>query len=46
MSNETLHHLNTQTLTGNTDQRGSAWHYGAEHQGDESNHLSRSNPHR
>jgi phage/plasmid-like protein (TIGR03299 family) len=39
MSKETLEHLNTHTLIGNTDQRGTAWHYRAEHQGDESNHY-------
>jgi phage/plasmid-like protein (TIGR03299 family) len=39
MSRETLHDLNTNTLIGNTDQRGSAWHYRAEHQGDRSNHY-------
>jgi hypothetical protein len=30
MSNETLHHLNTNTLIGNTNARGHAWHYRAE----------------
>lgn len=39
MSRETLTHLNTQTLIGNTDVRGTAWHYRAEEQGDESNHY-------
>jgi phage/plasmid-like protein (TIGR03299 family) len=39
MSQETLHHLNTNTLIGNTDHRGTAWHYRAEHQGTESNHY-------
>jgi phage/plasmid-like protein (TIGR03299 family) len=39
MSRETLEHLNTNTLIGNTDARGTAWHYRAEHQGDESNHY-------
>ena len=39
MSNETLQHLNIHTLIGNTDQRGTAWHYRAEHQGEESNHY-------
>jgi len=39
MSKETLTHLNTQVLIGNTDQRGHAWHYRAEEQGDESNHY-------
>ena len=39
MSKETLQHLNTNTLIGNTDHRGTAWHYRAEEQGDESNHY-------
>lgn len=39
MSKETLQHLNTHTLIGNTDQRGTAWHYRAEQQGAESNHY-------
>lgn len=39
MSRETLHHLNTNTLIGNTDARGTAWHYRAEDQGEESNHY-------
>lgn len=39
MSRETLQHLNTQTLIGNTDQRGTAWHYRAEHQGEATNHY-------
>ena len=39
MSRETLQHLNTNTLIGNTDARGTAWHYRAEDQGDESNHY-------
>jgi phage/plasmid-like protein (TIGR03299 family) len=39
MSKETMDHLNTNTLIGFTDQRGSAWHYRAEAQGDESNHY-------
>ena len=39
MSKETLEHLNLNTLIGNTDQRGTAWHYRAELQGDESNHY-------
>jgi phage/plasmid-like protein (TIGR03299 family) len=39
MSKETLHHLNTNTLIGCTDDRGLAWHYRAEEQGDESNHY-------
>ena len=40
MSKESLQHLNTNTLIGNTDHRGTAWHYRAEHQGDESNHYA------
>ena len=39
MSRETLTHLNTSTLIGNTDDRGHAWHYRAEEQGEESNHY-------
>jgi len=39
MSKETLRTLNTQTLIGNTANRGTAWHYRAEEQGDESNHY-------
>lgn len=39
MSQETAQWLNTQTLIGNTDQRGQAWHYRADQQGDESNHY-------
>ncbi len=39
MSRETLGHLNTNTLIGHTDARGTAWHYRAEHQGEESNHY-------
>lgn len=39
MSKETINWLNTQTLIGNTDKRGTAWHYRAEEQGDESNHY-------
>jgi phage/plasmid-like protein (TIGR03299 family) len=34
-----LEHLNTNTLIGNTDSRGTAWHYRAEDQGEESNHY-------
>ena len=40
MSKETLCALNTNTLIGNTSQRGNAWHYRAEEQGTESNHYS------
>jgi phage/plasmid-like protein (TIGR03299 family) len=39
MSKETIRHLNTCTLIGNTDARGNAWHYRAEEQGEESNHY-------
>jgi len=44
MSKETLHDLNTNTLIGNTDARGHAWHYRAEDQGEESNHYAGSIP--
>jgi phage/plasmid-like protein (TIGR03299 family) len=39
MSRETITWLNTMTLIGNTDQRGTAWHYRARSQGEESNHY-------
>ena len=39
MSKETLQDLNINTLIGNTDVRGTAWHYRAEQQGEESNHY-------
>jgi phage/plasmid-like protein (TIGR03299 family) len=39
MSRETMQHLNTNTLIGNTAQRGHAWHYRADLQGEESNHY-------
>jgi len=39
MSKETLERLNTQTLIGFTDKRGTAWHYRADRQGDEPNHY-------
>ena len=39
MSRETIEWLNTMTLIGNTDQRGSAWHYRAAGQGAEPNHY-------
>lgn len=39
MSRETLTHLNSQTLIGYTDKRGTAWHYRAELQGEQSNHY-------
>ena len=37
MSRETVSHLNTNTLFGNTDARGFAWHYRAKEQGEQSN---------
>lgn len=40
MTKETLEFLNSNTLIGNTDQRGTAWHYRAEHQGAEPNHYA------
>jgi len=40
MSKETLEHLNTQVLVGFTEQRGTAWHYKKEAQGDEPNHYT------
>ena len=46
MTRETLQHLNTNTLIGHTDQRGTAWHYRAEEQGAESNHGSVALTHR
>ncbi len=39
MSQETSAWLNTNTLIGFTDQRGYAWHYRADNQGDEPNHY-------
>lgn len=39
MSKETSIWLNNNTLIGQTDKRGEAWHYRAEDQGDESNHY-------
>lgn len=39
MSAETSTWLNNMTLIGNTDVKGTAWHYRAEEQGDESNHY-------
>lgn len=39
MSAETLTWLNTNTLIGMTAERGNAWHYRAEEQGDASNHY-------
>lgn len=40
MSRETLKHLNTNTLIGFTEKRGTAWHYRAAEQGAESNHYT------
>lgn len=39
MSRETLAHLNTNVLIGNTLHRGTAWHYRADLQGSEPNHY-------
>ncbi len=39
MSAETYEWLNTQTLIGFTEKRGTAWHYRQDAQGDESNHY-------
>jgi len=39
MSSETIQWLNTNTLIGQTDKRGKAWHYRADDQGDEPNHY-------
>lgn len=39
MSRESAEWLNTQTLIGNTDKRGTAWHYRVDLQGGESNHY-------
>jgi phage/plasmid-like protein (TIGR03299 family) len=39
MSRETIEFLNTNILIGNTDHRGTAWHYRAEEQGAEPNHY-------
>lgn len=39
MSTETMEWLNTQTLIGFTEKRGTAWHHRAELQGDEPNHY-------
>ncbi|WP_109523705.1 MULTISPECIES: DUF932 domain-containing protein [Nocardia] len=39
MSRETSEHLNQWTLIGNTDQRGTAWHYRLSSQGKENNHY-------
>lgn len=40
MSKESLATLNTQTLIGHTDKRGTAWHYREDLQGDEPNHYT------
>lgn len=40
MSQETLTWLNQNTLIGNTDERGNAWHYRADEQSPESNHYA------
>lgn len=40
MSKETMRDLNTQTLIGFTAERGNAWHYREELQGDEPNHYA------
>ncbi|MPV36336.1 DUF932 domain-containing protein [Georgenia subflava] len=39
MTSETLQSLNTNTLIGNTEHRGTAWHYRRELQGEEPNHY-------
>lgn len=39
MSRETISHLNTNVLIGNTTERGHAWHYRASEQGEEPNHY-------
>jgi phage/plasmid-like protein (TIGR03299 family) len=39
MSQETMQWLNTNTLVGFTDKRGTAWHYRASEQGSEPNHY-------
>ncbi len=39
MSRESLNWLNTSTLIGFTDKRGTAWHWRAEEQGQQSNHY-------
>jgi phage/plasmid-like protein (TIGR03299 family) len=40
MSRETMQWLNTMTLIGYKDKRGTAWHHRAEYQGDEPNHYA------
>lgn len=44
MSQESMEWLNTMTLVGFTNQRGTAWHYRAEDQGDEPNHYPEAIP--
>lgn len=44
MTTETMKHLNTQVLIGFTDQRGTAWHYKKDEQGDEPNHYAQAIP--
>jgi len=44
MTTETIQHLNTQVLIGFTDQRGTAWHYKKDEQGDEPNHYPQAIP--
>lgn len=44
MSKESMQHLNTNTLIGFTNNRGTAWHYRAEDQGVESNHYEEAIP--
>ncbi len=39
MSKESLQWLNTNTLIGCTDKRGTAWHWRAQEQGEQSNHY-------
>lgn len=44
MTRETLTDLNTQTLIGNTEHRGTAWHYREDLQAEEPNHYAGSIP--
>jgi phage/plasmid-like protein (TIGR03299 family) len=44
VSTQSSEWLNTKTLIGFADERGHAWHYRAEHQGDEPNHYPREIP--
>jgi len=39
MSKESISWLNTNTLIGCTDKRGTAWHWRAQEQGEQSNHY-------